>query len=161
TGSVHHHLIRSKTRTKVGLVVACGDAREVHHIALLMGFGAAAVNPYLAMESVEHLVREGLVTGVSGQQAARNLVKALGKGVLKVMSKMGISTVQSYTGAQVFEAVGLSQSLVDEYFGGTPSRLGGIGLRVIADEVAARHAAAYPLMATARAHRRLDVGGEY
>jgi glutamate synthase (NADPH/NADH) large chain len=161
TGSVHHHLIRSKTRTQVGLVVECGDAREVHHIALLMGYGAAAVNPYLAMESVEHLCREGLVTGQSGQQAARNLVKALGKGVLKVMSKMGISTVQSYTGAQVFEAVGLGPEIVERYFTGTSSRLGGIELDVIAEEVAARHARAHPRNPAERAHRRLEVGGEY
>ncbi len=161
TGSVHHHLIRSKTRTQVGLVVECGDAREVHHVALLMGYGAAAVNPYLAMESVEHLVREGLVTGISGKQAARNLVKALGKGVLKVMSKMGISTVQSYTGAQVFEAIGLGEEVVARYFTGTASRLNGVELEVLAAEVAARHARAHPANPAERAHRRLEVGGEY
>jgi len=161
TAAVHHHLIRSKTRTKVGLVVEAGDAREVHHVALLMGYGAAAVNPYLAMESVEHLVREGLVVGVTGQQAARNLVKGLGKGVLKVMSKMGISTVQSYTGAQVFEAIGLGENVVERYFTGTPSRLGGVGLETIAAEVATRHHRAHPANPSDRAHRRLEVGGEY
>ncbi|HEY5336118.1 MAG TPA: glutamate synthase central domain-containing protein, partial [Mycobacteriales bacterium] len=128
TAAVHHHLIRTKKRTRVGLVVETGDAREVHHVALLMGFGAASVNPYLAMESVEHLVTEGDLPGVDSKEAQRNLVKALGKGVLKVMSKMGISTVASYTGAQIFEAFGLSTELVDEYFTGTPSRLSGIGL---------------------------------
>ncbi|MGH3745303.1 MAG: glutamate synthase central domain-containing protein, partial [Mycobacteriales bacterium] len=161
TAAVHHHLIRTKKRTRVGLVVETGDAREVHHVALLLGFGAASVNPYLAMESVEHLVREGDIPGVEPQQAQRNLVKALGKGVLKVMSKMGISTVASYTGAQVFEAVGLSTELVDEYFTGTASRLGGIGLDTLAAEVASRHHRAYPPNPTEAAHRGLEVGGEY
>ena len=105
---MHHHLVREKTRTQVGLVVEAGDVREVHHVALLIGYGAAAVNPYLAMESVEDLARDGLLRRASSpRRRSRNLVKALGKGVLKVMSKMGISTVASYTGAQIFEAVGL------------------------------------------------------
>ncbi|MEY2823126.1 MAG: hypothetical protein RLZZ485_762, partial [Actinomycetota bacterium] len=111
TAAVHHHLIREKTRTQVGLVVETGEVREVHHVALLIGFGAAAVNPYLAMESVEDLVLQGVITDVSPEKAVRNLIKALGKGVLKVMSKMGISTIASYTGAQVFEAIGLSKEL--------------------------------------------------
>ena len=155
TSAVHHHLIREKTRTKVGLLVEAGDVREVHHVALLVGFGAAAVNPYLAMESVEELVRSGALTGVSEQKAVANLIKALGKGVLKVMSKMGISTVASYCGAQVFEAVGLSQELVDRYFTGTVSQLGGVGLNVLAEEVAARHAVAYPPEGVHPAHRTL------
>ena len=161
TSAVHQHLVRTGQRTKVGLVIETGEAREVHHIALLLGYGAAAVNPYLAFETIDDLVANGAIAGVAAKQAIRNYVKALSKGVLKVMSKMGISTIQSYTGAQVFEAFGLAQALVDEYFGGTPSRLGGIGLDVLAEEAAARHAAAYPLVATSRAHRRLDVGGEY
>ena len=161
TSAVHHHLIREKTRTQVGLLVEAGDVREVHHVALLIGYGAAAVNPYLAMESVENLVRGGELTGVSAEQAVRNLIKALGKGVLKVMSKMGISTVASYCGAQVFEAIGLSQELVDEHFTGTVSQLGGIGLDIIAGEVAARHATAYPSDGLRQPHRRLEVGGEY
>jgi len=161
TAAVHHHLIREKTRTQVGLLVEAGDVREVHHVALLIGYGAAAVNPYLAMESVENLVRGGALPGVSAEQAVRNLIKALGKGVLKVMSKMGISTVASYCGAQVFEAIGLSHDLVDEHFTGTVSQLGGVGLDVIAAEVAARHAAAYPADGLRPAHRRLEVGGEY
>ena len=161
TSAVHHHLIREKTRTRVGLVVEAGDAREVHHIALLVGFGAAAVNPYLGFETIEDLIASGMLPGVEVKAALKNYIKALGKGVLKVMSKMGISTISSYTGAQVFEALGLSQELVDEYFTGTTSRLGGIGLQVIADEVAARHAKAYPANPTERAHRRLDIGGEY
>jgi glutamate synthase (NADPH/NADH) large chain len=104
TAAVHHHLIREKTRTKVGLVVEAGDVREVHHVALLIGYGAAAVNPYLAMESAEDLVIQGVITGITPEKAVHNIIKALGKGVLKVMSKMGISTIASYTGAQVFEA---------------------------------------------------------
>ena len=161
TSAVHHHLIREKTRTRVGLVVEAGDAREIHHVALLIGYGAAAVNPYLAFETVEDLIRTGALPGVDPGEAVQKYVKAAGKGVLKVMSKMGISTIASYTGAQVFEAFGLSQDLVDEYFTGTTSRLGGIGLEVVAEEVAARHRKAYPDNATERAHRRLETGGEY
>ena len=161
TSAVHHHLVRRKTRTRVGLIVETGDVREVHHVALLIGYGAAAVNPYLAMETVEDLVRTGAVLGVDTEHAVRNLVKALGKGVLKVMSKMGISTVASYRGAQVFEAIGLAADLVDEYFTGTTSKLGGVGLDVIAEEVARRHRVAYPPSGISPAHRRLEVGGEY
>ena len=131
TGAVHHHLVREKTRTQVGLVVEAGDVREVHHVALLIGYGAAAVNPYLAMETVEDLARDGVLRrGRPRSRPSPTCIKALGKGVLKVMSKMGISTVASYRGAQIFEAVGLSQELVDEYFTGTASQLGGIGLDV-------------------------------
>jgi len=160
TSAVHHHLIREKTRTQVGLVVEAGDAREVHHAALLLGYGAGAVNPYLAFETIQEASARGELP-VDTEQALRNYVKALGKGVLKVMSKMGISTIASYTGAQVFEALGLAQELVDEYFTGTTSRLGGIGLDVIAEEVAARHRRAYPANPAERAHRGLEVGGEY
>jgi glutamate synthase (NADPH) large chain len=161
TSAVHQHLIRTGQRTQVGLVVETGEAREVHHVALLVGFGAAAVNPYLAFETIDDLVATGAITGLAPEKAIGNYVKALSKGVLKVMSKMGISTIGSYTGAQVFEAFGLAEPFVAEYFGGTPSRLGGVGLDVLAAESAARHANAYPLVPTARAHRRLDVGGEY
>ncbi|WP_236245343.1 glutamate synthase large subunit [Streptomyces sp. CC210A] len=162
TAAVHHHLIRTKQRTQVGLLVEAGDVREVHHVALLIGYGAAAVNPYLAMESVEDLVRAGtFIEGVEPEQAIRNLIKALGKGVLKVMSKMGISTVASYRGAQVFEAIGLDQDFVDTYFNGTSSKLGGVGIDVVAKEVAARHAKAYPASGIAPAHRTLEIGGEY
>ncbi len=161
TAAVHHHLIRQRARTKVGLIVEAGDVREVHHVALLIGFGAAAVNPYLAMESVENLVRTGVVEGISPEKAVRNLVKALGKGLLKVMSKMGISTSASYTGAQVFEAIGISQEVVDRYFTGISSRLGGVGLNVIAEECAARHALAYPPTGISPSHRTLAIGGEY
>jgi len=174
TGAVHHHLVRERTRTQVGLVVEAGDVREVHHVALLIGYGAAAVNAYLAMESAEDLAREGvLLRDVEPGRAIANLVKALGKGVLKVMSKMGVSTVASYTGAQLFEAVGLGPALVERYFTGTVSRLGGIDLDVVAEEVRRRHDTAYPSSGPAggswsnapglsgQAHRRLEVGGEY
>nr|WP_221634155.1 glutamate synthase large subunit [Nocardioides luti] len=161
TGAVHHHLVREKTRTQVGLLVEAGDVREVHHVALLVGYGAAAVNPYLAMESVEDLAREGYYVTADPEKAVANLIKALGKGVLKVMSKMGVSTVASYTGAQIFEALGLSQSVVDRYFTGTTSKLGGIELDTIAQEVARRHATAYPRGGIAPAHRELEIGGEY
>jgi glutamate synthase (NADPH/NADH) large chain len=161
TGAVHHHLVREKTRTQVGLLVEAGDVREVHHVALLVGYGAAAVIPYLAMESVEDLAREGYYVKTDPEKAVANLVKALGKGVLKVMSKMGVSTVASYTGAQIFEAIGLSQSIVDKYFTGTTSKLGGIELDTIAEEVARRHATAYPRGGIAPAHRELEIGGEY
>ncbi|MCW2606577.1 MAG: gltB, partial [Frankiales bacterium] len=160
TSAVHHHLIREKTRTRVGLVVEAGDAREIHHVALLIGYGAAAVNPYLAFETIEQLIADGDLP-VDPAVAVKNYIKAAGKGVLKVMSKMGISTIASYTGAQVFEALGLSQDLVDEYFTGTTSRLGGIGLEVVAAEVAARHRRAYPANPAERAHRGLETGGEY
>ncbi|WP_017933827.1 glutamate synthase large subunit [Nocardioides sp. Iso805N] len=161
TGAVHHHLVREKTRTQVGLLVEAGDVREVHHVALLVGYGAAAVNPYLAMESVEDLAYEGFFVKNDPEKAVANLIKALGKGVLKVMSKMGVSTLASYTGAQIFEAVGLSQAVVDKYFTGTTSKLGGIELDVIAEEVAQRHATAYPRDGVAPAHRELPIGGEY
>ena len=159
--AVHHHLIRREDRMKVGLIVEAGDVREVHHVATLIGYGASAVNPYLAMETVEHLVRTGYITGITPEKAVRNLIYALGKGVLKIMSKMGISTVGSYAGAQVFEAVGLSQELVDAYFTGTETKLGGIGIEDVFAENQARHDFAYPEDAAARAHERLWTGGEY
>ncbi len=161
TSAVHHHLVREKTRTQVGLVIEAGDVREVHHVALLIGYGAAAVNPYLALESAEDLARDGHYVTAEPEVAVRNLARALGKGVLKVMSKMGVSTVASYTGAQIFEVVGLAQSVVDQYFTGTTSKLGGVELDVIAEEVARRHRTAYPRRGIAPAHRRLEVGGEY
>ena len=161
TAAVHHHLIREKTRTQVGLIVEAGDVREVHHVALLVGYGAAAVNPYLVMESAEDLVRQGVITGISPEKAVRNTIKALGKGVLKVMSKMGISTISSYTGAQVFEAIGIAQDVVDEFFVGTTSRLGGVSLDVIAEETIKRHFLAYPPGGEIPGAKKLPVGGEY
>ncbi|TFV82218.1 glutamate synthase large subunit [Microbacterium sp. dk485] len=159
--AVHHHLIRRQNRMKVGLVVEAGDVREVHHVATLLGYGASAVNPYLAMETVEYLVRAGFITGVTPEKAVKNLIYALGKGVLKIMSKMGISTVSSYAGAQVFEAVGLSEEFVQKYFTGTETKLGGIGIEHVAAENQARHDFAYPEDEAVRAHERLWTGGEY
>ena len=161
TAAVHHHLIREKTRTKVGLIIETGEAREVHHFALLIGYGAAAINPYLAFDTIEQLVREQRTEIADFDTAQKNYIKAVGKGVLKVMSKMGISTVASYTGAQIFEAIGLGSALVDEYFTGTVSRLGGIGLDEVAEESRRRHARAYPLRPEEQAHRDLEYGGEY
>jgi glutamate synthase (NADPH/NADH) large chain len=173
TAAVHQHLVREQTRTQVALIVESGDCREVHHAAVLIGYGAAAVNPYLAFESVEDLIATGALPGVEPPAAVRNYVKALGKGVLKIMSKMGISTVTSYCGAQVFEAVGVNNGLVERYFAGTPSRIGGVGLAEIHAEIAVRHALAWPATPLERAEsarpatgfhaapRRLEVGGEY
>ena len=161
TAAVHEHLVREKTRARVGLVVESGDAREVHHVALLIGFGASAVNPYLALETVTDMIATGLLEGITPRQARTNYLKALAKGVIKTMSKMGVSTVASYTGAQIFEAVGLASDVVDEYFTGTTSRIEGVGLEVLAEEVAARHRLAHLDRPTERAHRELEVGGEY
>ena len=132
-------------------------------MALLIGYGAGAINPYLAFESIEDMVRENLhgLGGMDPHKAVKNYIKAAGKGVLKVMSKMGVSTVASYTGAQIFEAIGLGHELVDEYFTGTVSRLGGISLDDVAAEVAARHKVAHPPRPAERAHRKLELGGEY
>ncbi|MGQ0737312.1 MAG: glutamate synthase large subunit [Acidobacteriota bacterium] len=159
TAGVHHHLVREGTRTRCGLLVETGDAREVHHVALLIGYGAGAVNPYLAFETLNDLVRQRLLPGVTSDQALERYVKALNKGVLKVMSKMGISTLQSYCAAQVFEAVGLDQAFVERFFTSTPSRIGGIGLDTIAEEVRLRHARAYGPRATSP--DELESGGEY
>ncbi|MCX8530708.1 MAG: glutamate synthase subunit alpha, partial [Rhodoluna sp.] len=161
TSAIHHHLLRRGNRTRVGLVVEAGDVREVHHVAALIGYGAAAVNPYLAMESVEVMVKSGVISGLTIEQVTYNLIKALGKGVLKIMSKMGISTVSSYSGAQCFEAIGLSQEFVDTYFTGTTSQLGGIGLEVIHEEIAERHHKAYPIERAANVHEELETGGEF
>jgi glutamate synthase (NADPH) large chain len=161
TGAVHHHLVRERTRTRVGLIVESGDAREVHHIALLIGYGAAAVNPYLAMATVEDLAERGDIPGIDAPTAAKNLVKALGKGVRKTMSKMGVSTVASYTGAQIFEAVGLGKDVIDSCFCGTTSRLGGVGFDVLAEEVLDQHRRAFPADGVRRQHQSLETGGEY
>jgi len=159
--SVHHHLTRKHSRTQVSLVVEAGDVREVHHVALLIGYGAAAINPYLAMETVEELAKTGYLGNVTPEQAVKNLIKALGKGMLKVMSKMGISTIASYRGAQVFEAIGLSREMVNKHFAGTPSQVDGVGIDVIAEEVAQRHQDAYPLSGERPPHQRLATGGQY
>ncbi len=161
TGAVHHHLVRCKTRTQVGLIVEAADAREVHHVALLIGYGAAAVNPYLAMATVEDLADRGMLGGIDGKTATRNLIKALGKGVRKTMSKMGVSTVASYTGAQIFEAIGLGPEVIDSCFTGTTSRLGGVGFDTLADEVAMWHDRAFPADGVRAPHRELAIGGDY
>jgi glutamate synthase (NADPH) large chain len=169
TSSVHHHLVRERTRTMVGLVVEAGDAREVHHMALLIGFGAAAINPYMAFETIEDMLERGSlqIPGSTGDLAAdfgkavANYCTAASNGVLKVMSKMGISTLASYNGAQLYQVIGLAQDLVDEYFTGLRSPLGGIGLDEIAEEVAIRHRVAFLENRNERAHRELEVGGEY
>jgi glutamate synthase (NADPH/NADH) large chain len=159
--AVHHHLVRTKARSQISLLVEAGDVREVHHVALLVGYGAAAVNPYLALETVEDLVHRHVIDDLSVEKAVRNYIKAMGKGLLKVMSKMGVSTVASYRGAQIFESIGLSQELVDAHFTGTTTKLGGVGLDVLAEEVAKRHAVAYPPSGISPAHRILADGGEY
>jgi glutamate synthase (NADPH) large chain len=161
TGAVHHHLIRQRTRARVGLITDAGDVRECHHVALLLGYGAAAVSPYLAIGSARALARRGELDGISEPQAAANLIRALGKGVLKIMSKMGVSTVASYTGAQIFEAIGLGAEVIGTCFAGTTSRLGGVGFDVLAAETAHRHGRAFPPRGSGPAHRRLETGGEY
>lgn len=160
TSAVQHHLIRQHTRTKISLIVEAGDVRETHHVALLIGYGAACVNPYLAMESVENLARQKFLT-VDAKSAVQNLIKALGNGVLKIMSKMGISTIMSYRGSQVFGAVGLSKELIDQYFTGTTSKIGGVTIEDISNEVLGRHAIAFPKQWTSQPHRKLRTGGEY
>ena len=161
TAAVHHYLVAERSRTKVGLVVETGDAREVHHMAALVGFGAAAINPYLAFESVEDMLERGLIDGVDREKALANYTKAAAKGVLKVMSKMGISTRSSYTGAQLFQPIGISQDVLDEYFTGLYCPIGGITLDDIAADVATRHRLAYLDRPEERAYRELPVGGDY
>jgi len=159
TAGVHHHLIREGSRVKVGLVIESGDAREVHHAALLLGYGAGAINPYLAFETLDDMIGQGLLPGLDQVTAVTHYIKALNKGVLKVISKMGISTIQSYRGAQIFEAIGLDNAFVDRYFTWTASRIGGVGIDVIAEETAARHAKAFPDRPVGNAE--LEWGGEY
>jgi glutamate synthase (NADPH/NADH) large chain len=159
--AVHHHLVRERTRSKTSLIVESGDAREVHHMAMLIGFGAGAVNPYMAFESISDMIDRGVITGIDRDKALNNYIKAAGKGVLKVMSKMGISTVASYRGAQLFQAIGISQKVLNEYFTGLACPVGGIDLDDIAADVAARHQLAYLDRPDERAHRELEVGGEY
>ncbi|MFM8471358.1 MAG: glutamate synthase central domain-containing protein, partial [Limisphaerales bacterium] len=156
---VHHHLIREGTRTRVGLVLESGEPREVHHFSLLIGYGCGAINPYLAYETLDDMIRQGLLVNVDHKTAVKNFTKAVVKGVVKVASKMGISTIQSYRGAQIFEAIGLNDAVIDKYFTWTPSRVGGIGIDEIAKEVLARHEHAFPDRPT-NGHT-LDVGGQY
>jgi glutamate synthase domain-containing protein 2/glutamate synthase domain-containing protein 1/glutamate synthase domain-containing protein 3 len=156
---VHHHLIREGTRTRMGLVLESGEPREVHHFSLLIGYGCGAINPYLAFETLDDMIRQGLLAGMDHKTACKNYLKAAMKGVVKVLSKMGISTVQSYWGAQIFEAVGLQQELVDKYFTWTPSRVEGIGIDVVAREVLTRHQKAFPDRPVDGVV--LDTGGQY
>jgi glutamate synthase (NADPH/NADH) large chain len=144
TSGLHHHLVREGTRMKATLIVETGDAREVHHYCLLIGYGASAINPYLAFETLDDMIRQGLLTGIDHRKAVNHYTKAVKKGVLKVMSKMGISTLQSYRGAQIFEAIGVEQNFVATYFTNTPSRIGGIGMEEIAAEAVERHRRAFP-----------------
>jgi glutamate synthase domain-containing protein 2/glutamate synthase domain-containing protein 1/glutamate synthase domain-containing protein 3 len=161
--AVHHHLVREGTRLRAGIIVESGEPREVHHFATLIGYGASAINPYLMLETLDMMVLEGRVlrpgesVAIGAEDAAQNVVKAIGKGLLKTISKMGISTIQSYRGAQIFEAVGLDRELIDTHFTGTASRIGGIGLEVLATEALERHARAYP----APHDPLLPVGGVY
>ncbi len=159
TAGVHHHLVREGTRTRCALVVEAGDAREVHHVSLLLGYGAGVVNPYVAFETLDDMIQQQLLTGITHEDAVQHYIKALNKGVLKVMSKMGISTLQSYCGAQIFEAIGLNQTFIDQYFTHTMSRVGGVGIDVIAQEVALRHGRAFGRKPAGEVE--LDAGGEY
>ncbi len=159
TAGVHHHLVRNGTRVKIGLVLETGEPREVHHFALLLGYGAGAINPYLAFESLGNLIGHGHIPIMEHAKAIKNYIKAINKGLIKTISKMGISTIQSYRGAQIFEAVGLDKAFVDKYFTWTASRIGGIGLDVVAKEISIRHHNAFPDRMVKRPD--LDWGGEY
>lgn len=156
---LHHHLVRQGTRTQVGIILESGEPREVHHFAALVSYGVTAINPYLAYETLEDMIDQGTLKNITKEKANRNYVKAAIKGVVKTISKMGISTIQSYCGAQIFEAVGIHQRVIDEYFTGTPSRIGGIDLDTIALEAEARHAQGYPKRQTYEP--TLQSGGEY
>jgi glutamate synthase (ferredoxin) len=157
--TVHHHLIREGSRTKVGFILESGEPREVHHFALLIAYGASAINPYLAFETLDDMIRQGMLKGITHDKAVKNYLKSAVKGVIKVISKMGISTLQSYCGAQIFEAVGLCQDLVNKYFTWTPSRIGGIGISEIAEEVTRRYA--YAFSPSDSNGKTLEVGGQY
>jgi glutamate synthase domain-containing protein 2/glutamate synthase domain-containing protein 1/glutamate synthase domain-containing protein 3 len=160
TGAVHHHLMRNATRMRVGLIVETGEAREVHHVCLLAAYGAGAVNPYVAFETIDAMAAEGGYGALKdGDTAKKKYIKAINKGLLKVMSKMGISTLQSYQGAQIFEAIGLSPEVIDRYFTGTASRISGIDLDAIAEETRRRHERAFPGVTSAKP--LLDLGGQY
>ena len=157
--AVQHHLLREGTRTRVGLVIESGEPREVHHFALLLGYGASAINPYLALETIHDLIHQGLMPGAEPEKAEQKYVKAVSKGIVKVISKMGISTIQSYHGAQVFEAIGLNSDFVNEYFTWTASRIAGIGIDEIAEEVRQRHLRAFPERPLRL--QTLEPGGQY
>ncbi|HEY2933314.1 MAG TPA: glutamate synthase large subunit [Acidobacteriota bacterium] len=159
TAAIHHHLVREGTRTRCALVIETGDAREVHHVSLLIGYGAGAVNPWVAFESLDDMIRQGLLPGIDHKKAVKNYIKSLNKGILKVMSKMGISTLQSYCGAQIFEAIGLNKEFIDRYFTWTPSRVEGIGIDIVAEEGRRRHERAFSPRPVSEPE--LEWGGEY
>ncbi|MDO4928275.1 MAG: glutamate synthase large subunit [Corynebacterium sp.] len=161
TSAVHQHLVAERTRTRASLVIESGDAREVHHLAMLISFGADAINPYMAFETIDELRMKGQLGALELDEACRNYISAATTGVLKVMSKMGIATVASYRGAQLADVTGLHQHLLDEYFGGIPSPIAGIKLDDIAADVEARHRSAFLPRPEEHAHRELDLGGEY
>jgi glutamate synthase (NADPH/NADH) large chain len=161
TAAVHHHLTRTRQRTKATLLVECADARTVHHLALLVAYGASAVNPYLALDTIADLADRGLLGAYAPDEAQRRWRKAMTKGIRKVMSKMGVSTVASYRGAQLFEAIGVSSNVIDQHFTGTASRIGGIGLEQLAADSLERHAAAYAERPSELAHRPLPIGGDF
>ncbi len=140
---LHHHLVRQGSRTRVSLLLESGEPRETHHFAVLLGYGASAINPYLALETLENMCYQGIMTGITPMRAMQNYIKAAVKGVVKVASKMGISTIQSYCGAQIFEAIGIHRQVIDKYFTWTASRVGGIGLEEISEEAVLRHQRAY------------------
>lgn len=156
---LHHHLIRKETRTAVSLVIESGEPREVHHFAVLIGYGASAINPYLAFESLDDMIRQGLLTNIDHHKAVSKYIKAVTKGVVKILSKMGISTIQSYQAAQIFEALGLDQSVIDKYFTWTPSRIGGADINALAEETHKRHSRAFSEHQAA--DPTLDPGGDY
>jgi glutamate synthase (ferredoxin) len=156
---LHHHLIRAGTRTQVGLILESGEPREVHHFAVLIGYGCGAINPYLAFETIESMIDQGLLVGVEAKTAQKNYIKAVTKGVIKIASKIGISTIQSYRGAQIFEAIGLNHAVIDQYFSWTASRIEGVDLAVLAEEAVQRHRHAFPDRDSQE--QTLDVGGEY
>lgn len=159
TAGLHHFLVRKGLRTRVGLIIETGEPREVHHFALLIGYGAGAVNPYMAFETLDDMIRQNILEKTDHAKAVSNFCKAVKKGIVKVMSKMGISTIQSYRGAQIFEAIGLNREVVDTYFTNTASRIEGIGLDIICEETLKRHRKAYPQRVST--DPRLDWGGQY
>src|SRR5436190_7259690 len=156
---LHHHLIRQGTRTRVGIVLESGEPRELHHFSLLIGYGCSAINPYLAFETIDNMICADILPNLDHKTAIKKYIKGAVKGVVKTMAKMGISTIQSYRGAQIFEAVGLNQSVIDRYFTWTPSRVEGVGLDVLAQEVLQRHSHAFPRHEVNGA--TLDAGGQY
>ena len=160
---LHHHLIRNGSRTRVGLVLESGEPREVHHFAVLLGYGCGAINPYMAFETFQQMIQENLLRGVEYEAACKNYIKAATKGVVKIAAKIGISTIQSYRGAQIFEAIGLNESVINQYFSWTASRIQGVGLDILAEEAIIRHRHAFPDRPTTETKNAatLEAGGEY